>query len=323
MSAQNASRLGWIGLGSMGLAMATNIQKHLNENEAAPLRYFNRTISRGEALKEIGGVPGDSIAKLTNECDIIFISVSNDEVAKSVINDILASDLTSPKIIVDTTTVHPDTSASLSEQVLSADHSYVAAPVFGAKPVAEAGQLLVAVAGQDSAVEAITPYLQGVLARSVIRVGTDPSKALLLKTTSNFLTAGMMYLVSEAHTLAEKSGLSTSVLESLIEQNFGAYAGGVSKRMTQGVYFPAQGEGPYSDLDLGIKDVGHGLGIARDNDMTLEVGELSMRAMEKAREYGVERGRKLDSSSVYGAVRLNAGLEFENDTVKRRDVEKR
>jgi 3-hydroxyisobutyrate dehydrogenase-like beta-hydroxyacid dehydrogenase len=141
-----------------------------------------------------------------------------------------------------------------------------------------------------------------------------------LKTTSNFITAGLMYLISEAHVLAEKSGLASSVLESLILENFGQYAHGVSKRMTGGVYYPAPGETPFSGLELGMKDVGHGLEVAEDVGVELKLGKLVMEAMEVAKGVGDEKNRKMDSSSIYGAVRMSAGLDFETEGVKERDA---
>jgi len=215
--------------------------------------------------------------------------------------------------------VHPSTAASISKLVQGAGASFIASPVFGATAVAQAGQLLIAVAGPPEAIKTVSPFLKGVIARGVIEVGSEPEKALLLKTTSNFVTAGLMYLISEAHVLAEKSGLPAPVLESLIEQNFGAYAYGVSQRMTTGGYFPAEGKAPSSGLDLGIKDVGHGLDVAKAVGMELKLGELSMGAMEEAKEYGAKTGRKLDSSSVYGVVRRRAGLKFESEGVLKRD----
>jgi 3-hydroxyisobutyrate dehydrogenase-like beta-hydroxyacid dehydrogenase len=227
--------------------------------------------------------------------------------------------LLADKILVDTTTVHPDTTTSMVTKLASHNCSFIAAPVFGPPTTARAGQLLVAVAGPPHAINLITPYLQGVIARGVIRVGSDPSKALLLKSTSNFIGAGLMYLLSEAHVIAERSGLPAPILESLIEANFGAYAANTSKRLTSGSYMPAVGQAPNSALELAIKDVGIGLGIAREQRVKLEIGELSMGAMEEARAFGKEKGRELDSHSVFGVVRKKAGLEFENEAVRERD----
>ncbi|KAF1931048.1 NAD(P)-binding protein [Didymella exigua CBS 183.55] len=324
MSTPANPSVGWIGLGSMGLAMALNVQKHLKATESPDLHYWNRTISKGDELKEIGGKPFGSPLAVVLNSGVVFISVSDDQTLKSVVDQIVcAGQLLTGTIFVDTTTIHPETTRAVSRRLEQFGAVYIAAPVFGSTPVAQAGQLLVAAAGRKDAVNRIEPYLTGVIARGVIRVGEDPAQALLLKTTSNILTAGMMYLISEAHTLAEKSGLPSSVLESLIEQNLGTYAHGVSKRLTSGAYLPAEGQAPQSSLELGIKDVQHGVDLAKSKGMKLDVGEVYVTAANKAKEWSANQGRALDSSSVFGIVRKRAGLAFENEYVQKRDAQKR
>jgi hypothetical protein len=107
-----------------------------------------------------------------------------------------------------------------------------------------------------------------------------------------------------------------------VTQNFGAYAGGVSERLVSGAYCPAEGEAPRSGLELGIKDVGHGVNLARENGMKLEVGEIYLEAAGEAKKWGDERGRKMDSSSVFGVVRARAGEKFETDVVRARDAKR-
>lgn len=63
------------GLGSMGLAMASNLQRHLARKTAPSLIYSNRTISRGDPLKKLGGTPADNFSKLVSQCGIIFTMV--------------------------------------------------------------------------------------------------------------------------------------------------------------------------------------------------------------------------------------------------------
>jgi hypothetical protein len=76
-SGNQALSVGWIGLGSMGLAMAVNIQKHLKATGAPNLHYWNRTISKGQELAELGGVACENVADVPRNCDITFISVSH------------------------------------------------------------------------------------------------------------------------------------------------------------------------------------------------------------------------------------------------------
>ena len=60
----------------MGLAMARNLQRHLAAQKAANMLYSNRTMSRGDTLAALGGVPEPSFERVVAECGIIFTMVS-------------------------------------------------------------------------------------------------------------------------------------------------------------------------------------------------------------------------------------------------------
>lgn len=64
------------GLGSMGIGMAKNLQKHLKTIDGPALCFTNRTMSRGAPLEELGGVPYKSVAEVIQKSDIIFSSVA-------------------------------------------------------------------------------------------------------------------------------------------------------------------------------------------------------------------------------------------------------
>ncbi|KAH8670594.1 NAD binding domain of 6-phosphogluconate dehydrogenase-domain-containing protein [Ilyonectria robusta] len=316
-------KLGWIGLGSMGLPMATNLQRHLSKIGGRDLQFYNRTMSRGEPLQGLGGVPATSIKSMVANTDIIFMSLSDDSALKSTLDAVVeAGDALSGKLVVDTSTVHPDSSADAQARLAEKGAKFIASPVFGASPVAAEGKLLWIVAGPDDSVEAISPFLVGVMGRGVIRVGEDVRQSSMMKTAGNFITAGMMELVAEAHVLAEKTGLGSQNLEALIEQQYGPLALSMSKRLTTGAYMPAQGERPWSDLNLALKDVGHGITCADQAGLKLEVAEVALKHLKEASEFSEAEGRPLDSSSMYGVLRTQAGLSFETDFVKERDEKK-
>ncbi|KAK2766620.1 hypothetical protein CKAH01_15423 [Colletotrichum kahawae] len=315
-------RLGWIGLGSMGIGMAVNLQKHLAQNGAPSLQYHNRTMSQGEPLEIIGGIPRPEVKHLLANSDIIFMSLSDDAALETMLDAILGNvppeDL-AEKIIVDTSTVHPLSSAKARDRLLERKVKFVAAPVFGASPVAAEGKLLWIIAGPDDAVEAIGPFIVGVMGRGVIRLGEDVQKSSMMKTAGNFVTAGMMELVAESHVFAEKTGLGSEAMEALIEQQYGPLALSMSKRLTTGAYFPAKGQRPWSDLGLALKDVGHGIDCAEKSGVRLEVAEVALKHLKEAKEFSDAHCRPLDSSSMYGVLRKEAGLSFETDFVKGRD----
>ncbi|KAJ5206955.1 hypothetical protein N7472_003403 [Penicillium cf. griseofulvum] len=313
--------VGWIGLGSMGLAMAQNVQRYL-QNTKSQLRFWNRTASRGAPLESLGAIGCESIAQLVAECDLIFMSTSDDAALNSIVDQILAVKDIDGKLFVDTTTVHPNTTKETDEKLKKRNASLVAAPVFGATPAAESGTVLMAMGGPSQAINEITPFVKGVIAREVMIVSDQPEKATLLKTLGNFIVAGAMEIVGEAHVLAEKSDLGTDMLEKLLELNFGMMYSS-SKRMTQGVYLPKEGQAPQSSLNLGIKDVQHGISYAKDVGARLKVAEVALENMVRAKEFSdAHGGRPLDSSSGYGIIRQDAGLDFENTFVKERDSRK-
>jgi 3-hydroxyisobutyrate dehydrogenase-like beta-hydroxyacid dehydrogenase len=68
-------QVGWIGLGSMGIGMAKNLQKYLTSVSAPALIYTNRTLSRGESLKELGGIPAETVTEVAKKSEIIFSCV--------------------------------------------------------------------------------------------------------------------------------------------------------------------------------------------------------------------------------------------------------
>lgn len=124
-----------------------------------------------------------------------------------------------------------------------------------------------------------------------------------------------MEVIGEAHVFAEKSGLGEAAMSSLIEKQYGPLALSMSRRLTTGAYIPAPGQRPMSDLQLALKDVSHGVKCAEAAGARLHVAEVALGHLEEASR----EERPLDSSSMYGVLRRQAGLDFETDLVKERD----
>ncbi|KAI1102507.1 6-phosphogluconate dehydrogenase [Jackrogersella minutella] len=310
-------QLGWIGLGAMGIGMSKNLQKHISTSNAPSLIFTNRTLSRGDSLKALGAIPVENVGDVAKKCDIIFSCVSNDAALQQIVDEIVASGSISGKVYVDCSTVHPDTSVTVSKQLSEAGAEFVAAPVFGASLMAEAGKLIFVTAGPPTATSKIAPYLNGVMGRSVIPMGSDVSKSSLLKIAGNICVISFVEVIAEAHVFAEKTGLGSAVLETMIGDMFGPVLESYSKRVTTGAYAPPLGGKPGFDVQLAIKDTKHALNCASAAGTKLETSEVAMRHLEKAAS--LVSDRPLDSSSMYGAIRTEAGLDFFSDACKKRD----
>ena len=133
----------------------------------------------------------------------------------------VATDSLQGKVYTDCSTVHPDTSVSVAKDIAAAGGSFVAAPVFGASSMAEAGKLIFVTAGPAAATTRIAPYLVDVMGKAVIPMGEEVSKSSLLKIAGNICVVSFMEVISEAHVFAEKTGLGTGVLEDMLGTMFG------------------------------------------------------------------------------------------------------
>ncbi|KAL4762670.1 NAD(P)-dependent oxidoreductase [Aspergillus foveolatus] len=307
------SRIGWYGLGSMGLAMATNLQKHLaTKSTLNSLLYSNRTMSRGESLKALGAKPETNFSKLVAQCGIIFTMVSNDDVLRSLISSITEDPTQSlkDKIFVDCSTVHPQTVGLTVAKLKEKQADFLAAPVFGGNPIAVDGKLVFAIAGPKRASDIVKPLIQDIMGRKVIDCGEDATKSSMLKIAGNIITVNLMEAVSEAQVFAERTGLGSDVMEELIGEAFGPVAGGYSKRLATGAYAPPLDSRPGFGVSLAIKDAKHAFDIAKENNVKLPGLEVATKNMVAAREYA---GQCLDSSSMYGVLRQKAGMEFWNE----------
>ncbi|KAH8900684.1 6-phosphogluconate dehydrogenase family protein, partial [Thozetella sp. PMI_491] len=307
----SAENLGWFGLGSMGLGMALNLQKHLISKGLPPLHYSNRTLSRGVPLVEAGAIPEEEFKEVVQKSTIIFTMISDDQVLSNLVAQAVDSGISlEGKVWVDTSTVHPETCAACAEKLAQKGATFVASPVFGASPVAVAGKLIFSMAGPTSAIDRVRPYVIDVMGRSIINMGEDVRKSSLLKISGNIFVIGFQELIAEAHVFAEKTGLGTAQLEEFIGSMFGPVLESYSKRMTTGAYAPPLDTQPGFAVALASKDARHAVTIAEDSGTQLPTIETALKRMTAAREYA---GESLDSASMYGIARMESGLPFWNE----------
>jgi len=279
--------------------------------ENKPLIIFNRTTKRATDLSEKlpsgKSIVVKSIDEAVSKSDIIFTCVGNDSDINETIDAALKG-VTKGKLFVDCSTVHPETTEALGKKIMQAGAEFVACPVFGAPPMAESGQLVCVLAGPKASVEKVKPYTKGVMGRAVIDFGGQPvGKATLLKIIGNTFILNMVETLSEGHVLAEKSGLGSENLHQFIENLFPGPYTAYSSRMMSGSYHKA--EQPAFAVDLAMKDAKHAMDLAKAAGTELKDLQVADAHLAQVKEHMGARG---DISSIYGAVRKENGLKFEN-----------
>ncbi|KAL4777532.1 hypothetical protein BDW60DRAFT_213096 [Aspergillus nidulans var. acristatus] len=318
-SGQMASEtVAWIGLGNIGRGMSRNIA--LKGPLKTPLILYNRTASKASAFAESinaekpqAAVAVSSLPAAVKDASIAFICVGDDSALDQIINTITSDDSLDleGKIIVDCSTVHPDTSRRIHATLSSKGTTFVACPVFGAPNAADAGQMVVVPAGSRAAINRIQPFLEGVTSKAVLDVGPEAEKdvgrASLLKVLGNTFILNTVETLAEGLVAAEKSGLGTDVYQQWVTTMFPGPFAKYAERMATGEYFKR--EEPLFAVDLARKDLRHAADLAKGAGMTLPSIKVTDDLLKVVKE---EKGEKGDIAGVYGAIRKASGLPYDN-----------
>jgi 3-hydroxyisobutyrate dehydrogenase-like beta-hydroxyacid dehydrogenase len=199
-------KVGFIGLGNMGLGMASNLLKVGHEVTA-----YNRTPAKAQPLIAQGARLATTIADACRG-DAVFTMLADDSALESVVfggakeddQGILAA-LPKNAIHISSSTISVALSEKLSSAHAAAGQRFVSAPVFG-RPEAAAAKLFVVAAGAPDAVEASMPLFDAI-GQKTFRFGNQPSSANLIKVSGNFLIASVLESLSEALALVGKAGI--------------------------------------------------------------------------------------------------------------------
>jgi 3-hydroxyisobutyrate dehydrogenase len=194
-------KLGWIGIGRMGYAMAERLAK-----AGCDITVWNRTRAKAEPLAKAGAKIAGSLAELA-ACDIVFTMVSTGKDVKEVLfgENGVTSKGKAPKIVVDSTSISLEESAEIREKLAKLGVKLLAAPVSGNAKVIKAGKLTVVASGPKDAFDAVAPYLQAI-GQGVSYVG-DGELSRIAKICHNVMLGVVIQNLCEITVLAEKAGM--------------------------------------------------------------------------------------------------------------------
>jgi 3-hydroxyisobutyrate dehydrogenase-like beta-hydroxyacid dehydrogenase len=121
---------------------------------------YNRTAAKAEPLTRLGATAVGSIGELSGN-EIVFLTLgTSDDLINAVLGPGgLMSQATAPKVLVDCSTVSPEASAQVREEIATRGTALLAAPVMGNPKVVAAGKMTAAVSGPREAFDLAAPYL--------------------------------------------------------------------------------------------------------------------------------------------------------------------
>jgi len=200
-------KIGFLGLGAMGTAMANNISK-----AGYPLAVYNRTVERTTILQAAGATVCETPKALAQQSDVVIIMVTGPGDLLAVLNGAegVVAGLAPGKVVLNMSTVSDKATEQAAALVQSAGGDYIDAPVSGSvKPAIDA--TLVILAGcTPKLLDRVTPLLQ-CMGREVVHCG-DIGSGTRMKLVLNLMLGNMMESLAEAILLARNFELDPAML---------------------------------------------------------------------------------------------------------------
>ncbi|WP_112609557.1 NAD(P)-dependent oxidoreductase [Rhizobium sp. WW22] len=290
-------KVGFIGLGQMGSAMAINLIKAGHE-----VTVYNRSRDKAEALAGEGAKVAATVAEACGG-EAVFTMLAHDDALSAVVHGdggVLAS-LGKGAVHISASTISVAMSERLTREHAAAGQHFVAAPVFGRPEAAAAAKLFVATAGAPDAIQTVTPLFEAIGQRTFV-LGEEPKAANLVKLSGNFLIASVIESLGEAMALVEKGGVDRhAYLDLLTSTLFNApvyktYGGLIADRKFQPAGFTAP---------LGQKDIRLALAAGEALNVPLPLASLLRDRFLNLLAHG---GEELDWSAIGALAAKDAGL---------------
>jgi 3-hydroxyisobutyrate dehydrogenase-like beta-hydroxyacid dehydrogenase len=291
-------RIGFIGLGNMGAAIAANLLKARHE-----VTVWNRSAAKARSLVDAGAVLAATPKEAAAGKAAVITMLADDSALDAVLTGEtgLIAGLDKGALHISMSTIAVATAERLTEEHRSRGQRLMCAPVFGRPEAAAAGKLFIVAGGDPADIELADPVFRAVGQR-VFAVGKKPSAANLVKLCGNFMILSAIESMAEAMTLAEKGGvqkaqllevLTGSLFDAPVFHNYG-------KTLVDGRFRPAGFAAP-----LGLKD----MRLAGQSAETLRVPMplLGLLSDHLLQTIAVE-GEDIDWSGIGLTIAKNGGL---------------
>lgn len=208
----NLKSIGFIGLGTMGAPMASNLLR-----AGYPVTVYNRTASKAAPLTELGATVAASPKEAAAGADVVITMVSNDDSIIEVYeggNGVLAG-IRSGTTVIDCSTISPALVQRLAKQIAALGSSFLDAPVTGSSPAAIDGTLVFMVGGSAETLAQVMDLFD-TMGKKVLHMGDNGSGAVA-KLAHNTIVGINNLALAEGFAIAAKSGLPADRFLELVQ----------------------------------------------------------------------------------------------------------
>ena len=285
------SRVAVLGAGNMAGAMVGTLSR-----AGFDVVVWNRTQARGEAVAAAhGATAAPTATEAVADAEVVLSSLADDgAVLATYLGDEGAASACGPDhVVLEMSTIAPDTARRVGEAVAASGAAFLDAPVSGSVPTVEKGELTIMVGGDAATLERVRPVLDA-LAAKIFHVGVVGAGATV-KLAVNALVHAIDVGLSEALVLAEKAGVDRSAAYDVFAAGAAAAPFVLYKRPA----FEDPDHAPLTfTLDLMAKDLDLILSLAREVDAPMGQAERNREVVERALIGGFS-GRDMSAVAEY------------------------
>lgn len=256
-------KVGFVGLGAMGHAMAERLLKG-----GHALIVYNRTRSKADDLIDQGAVFVETPADVARQAEVTFSMLFDDASTEEATfgKDGVATGLSQNAIHVCCSTLSLAQARRLRDGHAERGQTYVSATVLGRPPAAAAGELFVITGGAEEAVKLLRPLLE-CFGTQIFDAGRDPVQANLVKLSLNFMIYSTIEQMAEVFALNEKAGTDPRKIFEIMTNSF--YTAPVHKNYGKLMVEHEYDHPGAPPVTLGLKDMKMFLEAGGDYDVPL------------------------------------------------------
>jgi 3-hydroxyisobutyrate dehydrogenase len=290
-------KIGFVGLGAMGMPMAENLIKKQYSVTGFDVR--SESVSVFEAL---GGKGAATAAQAATHADVLIVMVVNAAQAESVLFDAGALDAMAPAgTVVLMATCAPSSVKAIAARIAATGRHIIDAPVSGGTIGAKGGTLTIMASAPQAVFDRLHPVLS-TLGDKLFHVGEEPGQGAAVKTVNQLLCGVHIAVAAEAFALAEKAGIDGKLALEIL----GGSAAASWMLNNRGPRMFEEEPIVASAVDIFVKDLGIVVDAGKSSKTPLPIASAALQMFLAASAMGL--GSK-DDSQVVEAYRHIAGLK--------------
>src|SRR5690625_86854 len=288
-------KVGFIGLGNMGLPMAKNLISAGFEVHCLDVKK-----DKENEVIEIGGKSGHTIPTLLKKVDIVLTSLPTPKVVESVYfgEEGLIDNSPENNILIDLSTISPELDNKIGETAKTKKVNYLGAPVSGSVSGAEAATLSIIVGGKEKTFNDAYPYLEAI-GKNIFHVGEDYGIGTVVKLINKLLAGIHTQAAAEALSIADSVGLDHDIVHEILTKSTGQSAM-LTRNYPNFISKNEYEKGKFTNALL-LKDVKLANDVSESYDNNLPIGKF----LSEYLDANLEDYKDMDMSSTYLKLKEN------------------